>query len=71
MHFNNRYTSDHQQSRKTDKDVFVFTVALQSVQKEATNQFRESPRKRKNYNNLENLKNPGFQERDFPKVQLY
>ena len=43
VHFNDRYTSDHQ---KSDKDVFVFTVAFQSILSRATNQFRESLRKR-------------------------
>ena len=46
VHFNNRYTSDHQWLRKPDKDVFIITVAFQSIPKRATNQFREALRKR-------------------------
>ena len=45
VHFDNRYTSDHQYFKKHDKNAFVFTVALQSIPKRATNQFRESLRK--------------------------
>ena len=45
VHFNNRYTSDHQYFKKPDMNAFVFTVALQSILKLATNQFRESLRK--------------------------
>ena len=46
VHFNNRYTSDHQWLRKPDKDAFIITVAFQSIPKKATNQFREALRKR-------------------------
>ena len=45
VHFNNRYTSDHQQLRKPDKDEFVFTVAFHSISKRTANQFREILRK--------------------------
>ena len=40
--FNNGYTSDNQLFKKSNKDVFIFTVALQSLPKRATNQFWES-----------------------------
>ena len=46
VHFNNGDTSGHQYLRKPDKGAFVFAVVFQSILKRATNQFRESERKR-------------------------
>ena len=46
VHFNNGDTSGHQYLRKPDKGAFVFAVVFQSILKRATNQFRESQRKR-------------------------
>ena len=46
VHFNNRYTSNHQWIGGPGKDVFAFTVAFQSIPKRAINQFQESLRKR-------------------------
>ena len=42
VHFNNGYTSDHQQFKEPDKDAIVFIVAFQSIPKKATNQLRQS-----------------------------
>ena len=46
VHFNNGYTRDHQKFKEPDKEVFVFTVAFQSIPKRAAKQLRKSLRKR-------------------------